>query len=250
MTGRPILGAAGSFSRCGRKHRHFKRRSRRAKWTDAHRRRGVQDPVVYLESARLPTSGATYLIAQTLAANSASRIYAATLPAAPFHTLDWTRIYDLGEGANVISMTALNDRVILTEGVASVPLVFAGCLDPSGSDWASPLAAMFTVDGGENWIDISDSALDTDAESIAEIESGPGAGLIQLAICLDTPVVTGLFLMSLRATLACFFGCRSLYRPLAKSGKRFRRNSRLESVRRHNVAVRPIETQGHIDQWS
>ncbi len=151
------------------------------------------DPVVYLESVRLPTSGATYLIAQTLAANSPSRIYAATLPAAPFHTLEWTRIYNLGVGANVISMTALNDRVILTEGAAAVPLVFAGCLDPSGSDWAAPLAAMFTIDGGENWIDVSDSALDTDAESIAEIESGPGSGLIQLAICVDTPVVTGLF---------------------------------------------------------
>ncbi len=75
-------------------------------------------------------------------------------------------------------MTALNDRVILTEGMASVPLVFAGCLDPSGLDWAAPLAAMFTVDSGENWIDISDSTLDADPESIAEIVSGPGAGLI------------------------------------------------------------------------
>ena len=151
------------------------------------------DPVVHLESVRLPTSGATYLIAQTMAANSASSVYAASLPAAPFHALEWTKIYDFGVGANVISMTALNDRVILTEGMASVPLVFAGCLNPLGLDWAVPLAAMFTIDSGENWIDISDSTLDADPETIVEIASGPGAGLFQLAICVDTPVLTGLF---------------------------------------------------------
>ncbi len=151
------------------------------------------DPVVHLESVRLPTSGVTYLIAQTLAADTASCIYAAILPSPPINRLEWTQIYNLGPEANVISMTALNDRVIFTEGKASPPLVFSGCLDPDGHDWAVPLAALYRVDDGENWIDVSDCVLDSDPESIAQIEPGPDGGPIHLAICLDTPIATGLF---------------------------------------------------------
>jgi hypothetical protein len=93
----------------------------------------------------------------------------------------------------VVSVSALNDRAIITEGKASPPLVFSGGLDPSGADWATPIAVLLTRDSGVTWIDISDSVLDSDADSTLDIGGlTPEDGSI--LVCLDTRIATGLFL--------------------------------------------------------
>ena len=66
-------------------------------------------------------------------------------------------------------MSALNDRAIITEGKASPPLVFSGGLDRSGADWATPVAVLMTRDSGVTWIDVSDSTLDSDADSTLDM---------------------------------------------------------------------------------
>lgn len=152
----------------------------------------VQGRVVHLSSLIFPTNRVNYLVAQTIDSSGSSRLFAALLPSDASQPVVWTEIYDLGVSANIISVAALNDRAIITEGSSCPPLVFSGGLDPTGSDWAVPLAVLFTRDNGTNWIDISDSVLDTDPEATAEI-GAMAPETCYVAICVDTPIVTGLF---------------------------------------------------------
>ena len=146
--------------------------------------------VVYLGSFMFPTTRTTYLLAQIVEASGSSRLFASYTPHEP---LSWNQIYDFGLNAGVVSVSALNDRAIITEGKASPPLVFSGGLDPSGADWATPIAVLLTRDSGVTWIDVSDSALDTDADSTLDIGTlTPGNGWI--LVCLDTRITTGLFI--------------------------------------------------------
>ena len=150
-------------------------------------------PVLHLSSVMFPVNRARYLLAQTVDASGSSRLYAALFrPDCP-QSISWTEIYTLGERANPVSVTALNDRAIITDGAASAPLVFSGGLDPTGLDWAVPLAVLLTRDSGANWFDISDSALDVDPETTADIGAMSPENC-WIAICVDTPIVTGLFL--------------------------------------------------------
>ena len=151
------------------------------------------DPVIHLSSLMFPTNRSNYLLAQTANTSGSSRLYAALLRPDSSHPISWTGIYTLGERANPVSVTALNDRAIITEGAACAPLVFSGGLDPTGLDWAVPLAVLLTRDSGESWLDVSDSVLDVDPETTADI-GAMSPETCWIAVCLDMPMVTGLFL--------------------------------------------------------
>lgn len=104
----------------------------------------------------------------------------------------FTEQYNLGPSAGVISVATLNDRMVITEGSAKPPLVFAGCMDESGSDWAVPKAALVTYDSGKNYHDISPALCDKDPDTTADIGAlSPGLGWID--ICADMSGVSGFF---------------------------------------------------------
>ncbi|MGC8604235.1 MAG: hypothetical protein ACP5VS_11165 [Desulfomonilaceae bacterium] len=153
----------------------------------------VAGPVVHLSSIMFPTNRVNYLLAQTVDSSGSSKLFAALIGPDRPEPISWNEIRDLGTNANIVSVSALNDRAIITEGKACPPLVFSGGLDPTGLDWAVPLAVLLTTDNGTGWIDISDSVLDTDSETTANIGAMAPENL-WIAICLDTPIVSGLFL--------------------------------------------------------
>ena len=81
----------------------------------------------------------------------------------------WNLAYRLPSGANVVSTATLNDRAIITEGKAAPPLVFAGCTDSSGGDWASPRAVLASYNSGIDWHDITREVCDADPDTWSAI---------------------------------------------------------------------------------
>lgn len=147
----------------------------------------------FMTGAHLPTSGADYLITQVEDSSGVSRIFAADLSGlSGSSALDWQAIYMLGAEAGTISAACLNDRVVITEGRSSPPLVFSGCLDATGLDWAVPKAAMVTYNSGRDWDDLTDAVCDRDPETAGVIEPLSEGGWI--AVCCDTPLVKGFLL--------------------------------------------------------
>lgn len=146
-------------------------------------------PVVRLKQVRFPTTESSYLVAQVRYPSGANNVYVSTssIPAEE-GSGTWRHIYGLSGGAGILSLAALNDRLIMTEGMISRPLVFAGGLDASGADWAAPRAAMITYDSGLNWHDITPEICDTDPDTRADIGAlGGNSG--RIAICCDLPKV-------------------------------------------------------------
>ena len=144
-----------------------------------------------LTQVRFASIEQSYLVAQMLDISGNNRLYAC-----PDETADlsgcgsWTEIYDLTSGAGVASITTLNDRAIITEGLKKPPLVFAGCLDASGKDWAVPRSVLVTRNNGVDWYDITADVCDADTETNANIGNlGSVSGW--LAVCLDMSGVTG-----------------------------------------------------------
>ena len=147
----------------------------------------------FMTGVKLPTSGADYLIAQADDPDGVSRIFAADLSGlSGGPALDWQTIYRLGAGAGTVSVACLNDRVVITEGRSSPPLVFSGCLDETGRDWAVPKAAMVTYNAGHDWDDLTDAVCDRDPETAGVIEALSDDGCI--AVCCDAPLVNGFLL--------------------------------------------------------
>lgn len=144
--------------------------------------------VRFISGIHLPTPRTGYLIAMIQDASGFSRIFAARLANdLSVSSPEWIGIHDLGHDADTISVACLNDRVVITEGKTQPPLVFAGCLDPEGSDWAVPRAVMVTYNDGRDWNDISDAVCDSDPETAGHVEPLTSQGWI--AICCDTPKV-------------------------------------------------------------
>ncbi len=144
--------------------------------------------VRFMTSVYLPTSRSNYLIAQVEEPSGVSRIFVARLtnPAAISDAV-WHDVYNLGQAAQTICVACLNDRVLITEGKNHRPIVFAGCLDDSGSDWAVPKAAMVTYNNGLDWDDITDAVCDSDPET--EASTGIMNPDSWVAVCCDTPLV-------------------------------------------------------------
>jgi hypothetical protein len=108
----------------------------------------------------------------------------------PSTTATFTEIYDLGDTADVVSCAVLNDRAVLTEGKADVPVVWGGPMETDGSDWMYPKNVLVSQDG-INFYDISSKVLDNDPDSVAEVGGIKSAGYF--AICLDVPKVEALY---------------------------------------------------------
>ena len=146
--------------------------------------------VRFMTGVHLPTSGAEYLIAQVDDSNGVSRLFAADLKGLSSGLgLEWREIYSLGEGAGAVSVACLNDRAVITEGKRCPPLVFSGCLDDTGLDWAVPKAVMVTYNAGLDWDDLTDAVCDSDPETAAIVETLPQGSWI--AVCCDAPLVEG-----------------------------------------------------------
>lgn len=142
--------------------------------------------VQVLAQVRLPTSEASYVLAQVDDATG-GKLYASPSPL-PTSSGEFTEIFDLGSGAGPVSIASLNDRVVITEGKNRAPLVFPGCMAESGDDWAVPKAVIVSYDSGANWHDISAFVCDKDHATAADLGEFPCSGFI--AICTDVPKVS------------------------------------------------------------
>lgn len=145
-----------------------------------------------LAQVRFPTNESSYLLAQ-LEYGDVNRLYAANarLPVSG-GSGTFEEIYDLNPGAGTTSITVLNDRAVITEGMNNPPLVFAGCMEASGEDWAVPKAALITQNNGESWHDITPQVCDRDPETYADLSSLPAMSG-QLLVCTDMSGVGGFF---------------------------------------------------------
>jgi len=139
-----------------------------------------------LAQVRLPTSEASYLLAQ-VDEGSGNRLLASP-SALPTSSGQFSEVFDLGSGADSVSVASLNDRVVITEGKNQKPLVFLGCMAASGEDWAVPKAVIVSYDSGVNWHDVSAAVCDKDAATAADLGDFPRGGYI--AICTDVPKIS------------------------------------------------------------
>ncbi|MBI4965355.1 MAG: hypothetical protein HY913_18910 [Desulfomonile tiedjei] len=143
-----------------------------------------------LAQVRFPTNQSSYLLAQIEHENlnslhgSAERLPVSGSPPS------FQELYNLGSNAGPCSVAVLNDRAVITDGLNRPPLVFAGCMDPSGSDWAVPKAALITYDGGSSWHDITNQVCDKDPDTFGDLSSLSGSGG-QLLVCTDMSGVSG-----------------------------------------------------------
>lgn len=120
------------------------------------------------------------MVTGTWSSSSDGLLYAALDDGSPA----FEEIYDLGEDAGVISCDVLNDVAVITEGLDSPPLWWAGCLEDDGSDWTNPLAVWISQDG-DNWFDVSGEVLDKDSDQYATLTGGVEA---RGALLIRSPV--------------------------------------------------------------
>lgn len=120
----------------------------------------------------------------------ASDLYASpdTLPGS---NLQFTKIYELGEGAGVVTMAALNDRYLITEGIKKVPLVWGGAMSAIGEDWIVPKAVLARPNGTDAY-DVTAQVCDKDDDTVADLGNLLGNG--DLLVCLDMSKVSALHL--------------------------------------------------------
>jgi|GEM_PF-637754 len=143
-----------------------------------------------LDQVRFPTNETSYLVAQ-IAVQGTNRLYASNdcLPTVS-GSGTFRIIHELGPAAGVCSTAVLNDRLVITEGVATPPLVFAGSMDASGADWAVPKAVLVSYDDGGSWHDITPDVCDKDPDTYGVVgELAPNSGW--LGICVDMSGVSG-----------------------------------------------------------
>ncbi len=146
--------------------------------------------VTTLKQIRFPTTESKYLLAQ-VDTGSGNKLFCSIdqLPTTG-GSGSFSEVYDLGSGADCCSVALLNDRAVITEGQNNPPLVFAGCMDPSGADWAVPKAALVTYDSGNNYHDLSAAVCDKDSDTYSDIGGlAPNSGWID--ICVDMSGVSG-----------------------------------------------------------
>jgi hypothetical protein len=146
-------------------------------------------PVVALEQVRFPTNETAYVLAEMQRVNGARGLYVSK-DHLPTSAATFEKIYDLGADAGVISVAVLNDRAVITEGVTQPPLVFPGCLEDDGSDWAYPKAVLASQDG-TYFYDVTQYVCDKDLETVADLGNIRSWGW--LAVCTDMPLVSGFY---------------------------------------------------------
>ena len=144
--------------------------------------------VRYLSQHIMPASQIGYFLAQ-VDTTGASKLYASATQV-PSTAVTFSEVYDLGATAGPITTAQLNDRVIITEGIAQSPLVFSGGLDSTGADWAVPKQILGSVDSGVTFFDMTSQLCDADTSTSTEY---PNIAGMTLYICVDTPILTGLY---------------------------------------------------------
>jgi hypothetical protein len=108
----------------------------------------------------------------------------------PTSAAQFTKIFDLGANAGKCTLAVLNDRCVITEGIAKPPLVWGGCMSNDGSDWMHPKAVLIAQDG-EHFYDISQEVCDKDSDTAAQVGGIRPWGHID--ICCDMPEVEGFY---------------------------------------------------------
>ncbi len=125
---------------------------------------------------------------------SAAALAGCALYACPDHlptsTGAFTQIYDLGQNAGVCTFATLNDRVVITEGIAKPPLVWPGAMSDDASDWPHPKAVLIAQDGVRMY-DVSQYVCDKDPDTVAQVGGIRTWGAIY--ICTDMPEVDGFY---------------------------------------------------------
>jgi hypothetical protein len=106
----------------------------------------------------------------------------------PTTTGVFTKIYEFGPTCGVCKFAVLNDRVVITEGIAAPPLVWAGAMADDASDWPHPKAVLIAQDG-ERFYDVSSEVCDKDPDTVAQVGGIRTWGAIY--ICTDMPEVEG-----------------------------------------------------------
>ena len=144
--------------------------------------------VEYLTQSRFPVINKTYLLAQLRSA-AACKLYVSdtTLPST---SITFTEVYDLGLTSGMVSVATLNNRTIITEGVANPPLVFLGGLATDGSDFATPLTVFGTLDG-TYFFDMTGALTDADPDTEYTLNAMPAAGGIYIRF--DVRTLSGLY---------------------------------------------------------
>jgi len=131
---------------------------------------------------------------QTAEVCASSAPYGYGLFACPDHlptsTGVFTRIYEFGPTCGVCKFATLNDRVVITEGIAAPPLVWAGAMADDASDWPHPKAVLIAQDG-ERFYDVSSEVCDKDPDTVAQVGGIRTWGAIY--ICTDMPEVEGFY---------------------------------------------------------
>jgi hypothetical protein len=102
----------------------------------------------------------------------------------------FTKIYEFGPTCGVCKFAVLNDRVVITEGLAAPPLVWAGAMADDASDWPHPKAVLIAQDG-ERFYDVSSEVCDKDPDTVAQVGGIRTWGAIY--ICTDMPEVEGFY---------------------------------------------------------
>ncbi len=109
----------------------------------------------------------------------------------PTSTGVFTKIYEFGPTCGVCKFAVLNDRMVITEGLAKPPLVWGGCMADDASDWMHPKAVLVSQDG-QTFYDVSNWVCDADPDTVAQVGGIRPWGYI--AICTDMPLVQGFYL--------------------------------------------------------
>lgn len=156
--------------------------------------------VQFLGQIRIPRVEKTFLLAQ-VDTGSANKLYVSKdqIPVTD-GTGDWTEIYDLGAGAGTVSLAQLGNRAVITEGVVDGPLVFLGCQETDGTDWATPISVLvnWDVSDGEGLDNATQELCDTDADTTYALNSLPYNADNDLTgsiyVCCDVPKVSGFWL--------------------------------------------------------
>jgi hypothetical protein len=116
-----------------------------------------------------------------------NRLYASPddLPATD---AQFTKIADLSDDAEPVSIAVLNDRAVIAN-IKDVPLVWGGCMTDDGSDWMFPKAGM-EVSDGIHGNDITGTVCDSDPNTSVPVTLS-AAGYLD--ICTDFVTLSGLY---------------------------------------------------------
>ncbi len=108
----------------------------------------------------------------------------------PTSTGVFTKIFDFGGVCGVCKFAVLNDRIIITEGLAKPPLVWGGCMADDASDWMHPKAVLVSQDG-QTFYDVSNWVCNADPDTVAQVGGIRPWGY--MAFCTDMPIVEGFY---------------------------------------------------------